>query len=58
MTQSYNDLLVENAELKRQIKRMRYKNLANSIEFERLKKLAGEAIIEVDKVINRAEAYL
>lgn len=51
MEKSYFDLVKENAELKRELKRMRYQSLKNSIEFERLKKLCGEAIVEVDSVI-------
>lgn len=51
MTHSYNDLLRENAELKKRIHYLEETALRRSVEFERFRKMADGAVKELEKIM-------
>lgn len=50
---SYAELMTENAALKQHIKILERRALEKSIEFEKIKREAGQSAAAIDKILNK-----
>lgn len=53
MSDSYYEILEENKALKAHIKKLERTALEKSIEFEKIKRQAGESAAAIDKILNK-----